>query len=57
MRETHHSQAGASARAAVRFTHPTNDQIRGAVAAVVIQDTAAVDENIVDYLRAVYGVN
>ncbi len=32
-------------------------QIRGAVAALVIQDAAAVDENIVDYLRAVYGVN
>ncbi len=32
-------------------------QIRGAVAALVIQETPDVDENIVDYLRAVYGVN
>ncbi len=32
-------------------------QIRGAVAALVIQETPDVDEDIVDYLRAVYGVN
>lgn len=32
-------------------------QIRGAVAAVVIQEAAPYDETIGDYLRAVYGVN